>query len=86
MRQTLSWFIIWSICLLPIGAGAWHDETHLAIAKSAGYVKWYNAAGPDVTKIKAGDIEQKNHYVNNPPGPSTRGHPGPTTVHARCQL
>lgn len=49
-------------------AWAWHDETHLAIAKAAGYEKWYNAAGADITKIKAGDVEKKNHYVNNPPG------------------
>jgi hypothetical protein len=43
----------------------WHDETHLAIAKAAGYNKWYNAAGADITKIKAGRIEQYNHYFNN---------------------
>jgi hypothetical protein len=46
---------------------AWHDETHLAIAKAAGYAKWYNACGADMTKLKAGDIEKHNHYVNNPP-------------------
>ena len=48
---------------------AWHDETHLAIAKAAGYYKWYNAAGPDIAKIKAGDKEELNHYANNPPKP-----------------
>jgi hypothetical protein len=47
---------------------AWHDETHLAVAKAAGYYKWYNAAGPDIAKIKAGEVEQHNHYTNNPPG------------------
>ncbi len=46
---------------------AWHDETHLAIAKAAGYQKWYNAAGPDIAKVKAGDKEGYNHYSNNPP-------------------
>jgi len=46
-------------------AYAWHDETHLAVAKAAGYKKWHNAAGPDITKIKAGRIEQNNHYFNN---------------------
>ncbi len=46
-------------------AGAWHDETHLAVAKAAGYAKWYNAAGPDVAKIKAEKREQQNHYYNN---------------------
>jgi hypothetical protein len=47
---------------------AWHDETHLAIAKAAGYRKWYNAAGPDIAKVKAGDKEARNHYSDNPPG------------------
>ena len=46
---------------------AWHDETHIAIAKAAGYKKWYNAAGADMTKIKAGKKEGLNHFVNNPP-------------------
>jgi hypothetical protein len=44
----------------------WHDETHLAVAKVAGYYKWYNAAGADIAKIKAGSIEGYNHYFNNP--------------------
>jgi hypothetical protein len=43
----------------------WHDETHLAVAKAAGYYKWYNAACADITKIKAGPIEGNNHYFNN---------------------
>jgi hypothetical protein len=51
----------------PNFADAWHDETHLAVAKAAGYYKWYNAAGPDIAKIKAGDIENFNHYSNNAP-------------------
>jgi hypothetical protein len=46
---------------------AWFDNTHLSIAKAAGYQKWYNAAAPDVAKIKAGKVEENNHYVNNPP-------------------
>jgi hypothetical protein len=51
----------------PSASQAWHDETHIAIAKVAGYQKWYNAAGPDIAKIKAGDKEGYNHYTNNPP-------------------
>jgi len=43
----------------------WHDETHLAVAKAAGYYKWYNAAGADITKIKAGTLEKNNHYFDN---------------------
>lgn len=49
-------------------SSAWYDETHIAIAKVAGYWKWYNAAGADMVKIKAPNIEPPNHYVNNPPG------------------
>lgn len=45
---------------------AWHDETHLAIAKAAGYARWYNMAGPDIAKQKAGSLEKYNHYFNNP--------------------
>ncbi|ANA39607.1 hypothetical protein [Geobacter anodireducens] len=45
-------------------AHAWHDETHLAVARAAGYHKWYNAAGPDIAKQKGGNIEQRNHYCN----------------------
>ncbi len=51
----------------PSTSQAWHDETHLAVAKAAGYQKWYNAAGADIAKIKAGDKENRNHYANNPP-------------------
>jgi len=43
----------------------WHDETHLAVAKAAGYYKWYNAVGADITKIKAGPVEKNNHYFDN---------------------
>jgi len=46
----------------------WHDETHIAIAKATGYKKWYNATGADMAKLKAGDVEKLNHYVNNPRG------------------
>jgi hypothetical protein len=46
-------------------ASGWYDETHLAIAKAAGYSKWYNAAGADITKTKAGSIEFYNHYFDN---------------------
>jgi hypothetical protein len=44
---------------------AWYDRTHLAVAKSAGYQYWFNATGADITKTKAGAIEEKNHYYNN---------------------
>lgn len=47
---------------------AWHDETHIAIAKASGYHKWFNATGADMAKLKAGKTESHNHYVNNPKG------------------
>jgi hypothetical protein len=47
---------------------SWHDETHVAIAKAAGYKKWFNAAGADMLKVKAGFKERLNHYTNNPRG------------------
>lgn len=65
-RSATCLLAIW-ISALPSLGWAWHDETHIAIAKAAGYEKWFNAAGADITKIKAGDIEKRNHYVYNPP-------------------
>jgi hypothetical protein len=44
---------------------AWYDQTHLAVARAAGYTHWYNAAAADIAKIKAGPIEDKNHFFNN---------------------
>ena len=46
----------------------WFDETHVAIAKVAGYSKWFNAVGPDMIKEKMGNREGHNHFVNNPRG------------------
>ena len=54
--------------LSPEFSRAWHDETHITVAKVAGYYKWFNACGADMAKLKAGEIEAHNHYVNNPPG------------------
>ena len=47
------------------GAEAWHDKTHLMVAKAAGRSSWYNAAGADIAKIKAGYAESYNHWYNN---------------------
>ena len=52
----------------PVLSQAWHDKTHIAIAKAAGYQAWFNAAGADIAKIKAGDKEALNHFSDNPPG------------------
>ncbi len=53
------------LCLCATPTYSWHDQTHLAIAKVAGYKYWFNAAGADITKIKAGDIEGLNHFFDN---------------------
>ena len=52
----------------PIRSEAWFDETHVAIAKAAGYPKWFNACGPDMIREKIGDREGHNHFVNHPRG------------------
>ena len=49
----------------PTPSDAWFDETHVAIAKAAGYSKWFNAVGPDMIKEKMGNREGHNHFVNN---------------------
>ncbi len=70
VRNKIQRTIILAVSLflsLPGLSQAWYDNTHLAIAKAAGYPQWYNAAGPDIAKIKAGDKEDRNHYSNNPP-------------------
>jgi hypothetical protein len=55
------------LCILSLAsqATAWHDQTHLAICKAAGFDMWYHCAGPDIAKIKAGNIEAYNHWFNN---------------------
>ncbi len=68
MKRVIVWLMFLTLWVFSASGWAWNDETHLAIAKAAGYEKWYNAAGADITKTKAGDVENKNHYVNNPPG------------------
>jgi hypothetical protein len=65
---TVTCLLFLVVALCPSTSSAWFDETHLAIAKVAGYQKWFNAAGPDVAKLKMGDKEGHNHFVNNPRG------------------
>ena len=64
IRAVPVFFILFFIATPPTAYG-WYDETHLAIAKAAGYSKWYNAVGADIAKIKAGSKESYNHYFNN---------------------
>ena len=64
-RFWLIYLFILTTFLYTASAFSWNDETHLAIAKAAGYKSWYNAAGPDITKVKADKIEAYNHYFDN---------------------
>ncbi len=65
MKKLVCTTIIFSLLALAGTALGWHDKTHLAVAKVAKYPMWYNAAGPDIAKIKAGDVESYNHWYNN---------------------
>ncbi|HOQ71253.1 MAG: hypothetical protein PHW80_04060 [Smithellaceae bacterium] len=60
--------ILFTLLILAPQAGAWHDKTHLAAARAGGLDSWYNAAGPDLAKIKAGNVESYNHWFNNNAG------------------
>jgi hypothetical protein len=59
-------FILFLLLLISVqDSFGWFDKTHIAVAKAAEYDRWYNAAGPDIARIKAGKIEDYNHYYNN---------------------
>lgn len=73
MRKVRSYsvtvLVITIFFVFPSVSPAWYDETHVAVAKRAGYYKWFNACGADMAKLKAGDRESHNHYyLGNPPG------------------
>ena len=69
MRRLLVFDLaVFFILYFSFPANAWFDETHVAIAKAAGYSKWFNAAGADMMKEKMGNREGHNHFVNNPRG------------------
>jgi hypothetical protein len=72
MRKRIGQAVFVLVCVMTLveatTSSAWYDETHVAIAKRAGYSKWFNAAAPDVAKLKLGAVEGHNHFVNNPPG------------------
>lgn len=65
MKRIVLTLIFLSLASTALG---WHDETHLAVAKAAGYRKWYNSTGADMAKIKAGHVEGYNHFFDNPEG------------------
>ena len=59
----LTFLLLSAIWMSPSPSVAWHDNTHLAIAKAAGYSRWYNATGADQVKPMA-NAERFNHYCN----------------------
>ncbi len=67
MTKSISYilFIVIGAFTVTNTSYGWHDRTHIAVAKAAGYDYWFNAAGADITKVKAGAREEKNHYFNN---------------------
>jgi hypothetical protein len=44
MRRIVIILLSFLILAFPTLGWTWHDETHLAIARAAGYEKWFNAA------------------------------------------
>jgi len=64
-KRSVGPLIFLSLYLCATPSHAWYDQTHIAIAKAAGYKFWFNAAGADITKIKAGDLEGLNHFYDN---------------------
>jgi hypothetical protein len=66
--KTTVMLTLFSILTAAGPAAAWYEETHLAIAKAAGYTKWYNAAAADIAKAKMGPREGHNHYHTSPYG------------------
>ncbi len=64
-KSTCPAIVVLILLIQATVALGWHDKTHLATAKVAKYRMWYNAAGPDIAKIKAGDSERYNHWYNN---------------------
>jgi hypothetical protein len=69
MKSIKTGYRVAIICLVLIfcqsAAYGWYDKTHLAIAKSTGYERWYHAVGADIAKLKAGNTEAFNHIYHN---------------------
>ena len=65
--RKLSTIVLSSFLVLVVHSASfgWYDKTHLAVSQAAGYARWYNAAGADIAKLKAGNVEGYNHFCNN---------------------
>jgi hypothetical protein len=67
LKTVMPVFTVLVLFLSTAEAYGWHDQTHMAIARAAGFDRWYSAAAPDVVKSREQfrPIEEKNHYFNN---------------------
>jgi len=65
MKRSFRCLFILILIVYATPSYSWHDQTHLAVAKAAGYKYWFNAVGADITKTKAGDLEGLNHFFDN---------------------
>jgi hypothetical protein len=69
MSRHIAVFVLVLSLSPAIPAFAWHDATHMAVAKAAGLDDYaYLAVGADMAKEKSGGYEDGNHYRNNPKG------------------
>jgi len=70
LLKVSAFFLLFVIIFFPASGFAWHNKTHLAVAKAAGYKDWFNATGADMVKVKSNcnnlNIEEPNHYASNP--------------------
>lgn len=64
MKKLYASFLIVAF-MIPAYSKAWDTKTHMSISKAAGYAEWYNSAGADIAKVKAGSREGNNHYFEN---------------------
>jgi len=66
-KRKMGAFVLTSVIALFLYSSAygWYDKTHVAVAQAVGYKRWYNAAGADIAKLKAGSVEGYNHFYNN---------------------
>jgi hypothetical protein len=66
MKRLPSALLIICLFFFPFSSAiAWHDRSHIAVGTAAKFDQDYNLAGPDVAKLKAGAVEEYNHWANN---------------------
>ena len=67
MKKVSVGFLAFLLFISLFGSAvAWHDRTHIAVGTAAQFDQAYNLAAPDVAKLKAGSVEEYNHWVDHP--------------------